>query len=108
MNDDKEIISLLQKDLSLDLPENILLNDAAKYLAAHINQLIQNDFHKLISILYRLDVSEAKLKQLLEENTDSDAGIIIANLVIERQLQKIKSRRQFSKRDNNIDENEKW
>jgi hypothetical protein len=79
-----------------------------KVLAGRINELIQNDFQKLISILYRLDVSEEKLKHLLKENTQHDAGLIITDLIIERQIQKIKSRQRFGRRDNDIDENEKW
>jgi hypothetical protein len=79
-----------------------------KILAARINELIQLDFQKLISILYRLDVSEKKLKTLLEESSTTDAGYIITELIIERQIQKIKSRQQFRQPDNDIDENEKW
>jgi hypothetical protein len=108
MNNDNEIISLIRDDMAIELPENILLLEAAGLLAVHINKLIQTDFHKLISILYRLDVSETRLRQLLEENKDSDAGLIIADLIIERQIQKLKSRQQFRQRDNDIDENEKW
>ena len=94
--------------MAIELPANILLKEAAALLAVYVNKLIQTDFHKLISILYRLDVSETKLRQLLEENTGSDAGSIIADLIIERQIKKIKSRKQFSQQDNDIDENEKW
>jgi hypothetical protein len=108
MDNDKEIIRHLRDDMAIDLPENILLNEAAALLAVYINKLIETDFHKLISILYRLDVSEIKLRKLLEENTGSDAGLIIADLIIERQIQKIKSRQQFGRNDNMIDENEKW
>ena len=79
-----------------------------KILAERVNELILNDFQKLISILYRLDVSEEKLKQLLKETLPTDAGIIITDLIIERQIQKIKSRQQFSRPHNDIDENEKW
>lgn len=77
-------------------------------LAEKINSLLIGDFDKLISILYRMDVSESKLKQLLKESPARDAAMIIADLMIERQVQKIKSRQQFSQRDNNIDEDEKW
>jgi len=108
MNNDKEIISVLRKEMAIELPENILLRDATIKLAAHINTLIQTDFQRLVSLLYRIDVSENKLRSLLEKNPGADAGLIIAELIIERQLQKIKSRRQFTRRDNNIDENEKW
>src|SRR5436190_24222352 len=77
-------------------------------LAVRINELIEHHFQRLISILYRLDVPEEKLKRLLKENKDQDAGFIIANLIVERHEEKIKSREQFSKRDPGIDENEKW
>jgi hypothetical protein len=79
-----------------------------KVLVEKINDLINNDFQKLVSILYRMDVSEIKLKQLLTENTGTNAGIIIANLMIERQEQKIISRQQFRKKDENISDDEKW
>ena len=77
-------------------------------LEEKINGLLVGDFDRLISILYRMDVSELKLKQLLKENQAEDAAKIIALLMIERQAEKIKSRQQFSQRDNDIDENEKW
>jgi hypothetical protein len=77
-------------------------------LAEKINSLLISDFDRLISILYRMDVSELKLKQLLKESPAEDAAMIIADLMIERQAQKIKSRQQFSQRDNDIDEDEKW
>ena len=72
-----------------------------------INQLVHSDFPKLVSVLYRLDISEQKLKQLLNEHKDIDAAVIIADLIIERQLQKIKTKENF-KPDSNIPENEKW
>jgi len=45
---------------------------------------------------------------MLENNNGENAATLIANLIIERQLQKIKSRQQFSQRDNDIDDEEKW
>lgn len=78
-------------------------------LAEKVNELLLRDFNKLVSILYRMDVNEIKLRQLLKDNPDVDAGHLIAEMMIERNLQKIKSRQQSnSQRDNNIDENEKW
>lgn len=76
-------------------------------LSAYIHQLINKDFQKLVSILYRLDVNEKKLKQLLEEK-NVDAGFIIADAIIERQKEKIASRKKFSGSGNNISEEEKW
>ncbi|HEV7783000.1 MAG TPA: hypothetical protein VGO58_17110 [Chitinophagaceae bacterium] len=78
-----------------------------KDLAATINDLIANDFQKLISHLYRMDISEPGLRMLLKEKPDSNAGLLIAELMIERQLQKIKSRKE-SKSNDDIPEDEKW
>lgn len=77
-------------------------------LTDKINDLVVNDFDRLIAILYRMDVSDVKLKHLLKENPAEDAGRIIAELMIERQAQKIQSRKKFSKKDEKIDEDEKW
>ncbi|WP_026768337.1 hypothetical protein [Asinibacterium sp. OR53] len=76
-------------------------------LAARINRLITDDFSGLINLLYRLDISEAKLKKLLSEHPQEDAGKIIAELIIERQQQKLQARQQFHREDN-IPEDEKW
>ncbi len=78
-------------------------------LVDRINVLLDADFQALVSILYRMDVSETKLKQLLQESAGIDAGNIIADLMIERQAEKIRSRQQFGRKDDEqIDENEKW
>ncbi|MBL0134480.1 MAG: hypothetical protein IPP79_10985 [Chitinophagaceae bacterium] len=67
----------------------------AEQMIALINELIVNDFDKLVQLLYRLDIDELKLKTILRNNPDTDAGKIITALIIERQLQKKKSREEF-------------
>lgn len=108
MEHNKELIPVLNADLAINLPAEISDKELLQQLAEYINHLIVRDFNQLVSILYRLDVSENKLKQMLSDNNNEDAGKIIATLIMERQLEKIKSRRQFKQRDNTIDEDEKW
>ncbi len=99
------------KEVARDLGISITGNDADKNrqaLALRVNELLERDFERLLSILYRMDVSEQKLKQWLLESPGVDAGLIIADLMIERHDQKIKSRQQFKQRDNDISEEEKW
>jgi hypothetical protein len=102
-----ELIETINKSLGIDLPDNIDLNDLQKKLNQYINHLIKNDFEKLVMLLYRIDVSEIKLKQLLQQNNKKDASEIISKLIIERQLQKIKTRNQFKQEKNN-DGEERW
>ncbi len=100
----EEIIQTINTDL---LPETSV-NIFRKKLAAYINELINHDFEKLVNILYRIDVSEQRLKTLLASSPETDAGLLIAELIIERQLQKIKSRRQFKEPNKDISDEEKW
>jgi len=103
----KDLIPILRQSLEIDLPENISFDLLKERLSSHINFLIQSDFQKLVSILYRVDVSESKLKHLLKENQGFDAAKIITDMIIERQLQKIKSRQEH-RNNENISDDEKW
>jgi len=102
-----DLIPILRQSLEIELPENISFEVLRERLSSHINFLIRTDFQKLVSILYRVDVNESKLKQLLKENPDADAANIISDLIIERQLQKIRSRQEH-RPDENINDDEKW
>ncbi len=104
----EDLIQEINTALSIELPTNIDLEEMRKRLAVHINHLIQHDFQKLIFILYRIDVSEKKLKTLLQDNVGEDAGGLIASLLIERQLQKINTRREYRSRATDEGSEEKW
>lgn len=83
------------------------LEELRKKLSAYINQLINTDFEKLISLLYRIDVNETKLRNLLAASAGREAAQLITDLIIERQLQKIESRKN-SKPQDDIPEDERW
>ena len=69
-----------------------------------INELINKDFNALIQLLYRVDVNEKKLKSILKQHQDVDASVLIADLIVERQLQKIATKKQFKSNENNNDD----
>lgn len=104
----KDLIPEINQSLAISLPNSISLEMLREKLAMHINHLINNDFEKLVFYLYRIDVNESGMKQLLDQKEGENAAGLIADLIIERQLQKIKSRQQFRERDSDINENEKW
>jgi hypothetical protein len=105
----EENIPFVQEQLSGDfnLPVTNNKQQFTEALAAGINQLIQTDFARLINMLYRIDISEQTLKETLEKEADKDAGELIAGLIIERQLQKLKARARF-KPSRNIPDDDKW
>lgn len=69
-------------------------------LVSFIDDLIRNDFNRLVSMLYRADISEEKLKQKLTENKDhtTPSAEIIALLFIEREEEKMVSRAKYRSR----------
>lgn len=80
------------------------LSRLEELLSQKINTMIQFDFAGLIRILYRIDVDENKLSLLLNGNSTEDSGLVLARLLIARQLEKIKSRKQYKSKNLNVDE----
>ena len=104
----KNLIPAINQSLEVSIPDTAGLEELKEKLVLHINYLINHDFEKLVFYLYRIDVNESRMKYLLDQKEGENAAELIADLIIERQLEKIKSRQQFRQRDNDIDENEKW
>lgn len=95
----KALLYDLNTSYGLDLQETPTMDALEALLAEKINDMINKDFNALVQLLYRIDVSESKLRQLLQENTKTDADRTIARLILERQWQKIITRRKYSQGD---------
>ena len=108
----------MEKEKSISLPDKIVevsrslqpnsLHEIREKLIALINELIKKDFQTLIQLLYRIDVNEKKIRIYLTGMPNEDAGAVLADLIIERQLQKIESRKKFGPKDNRESDEEKW
>ncbi len=81
---------------------------AKQQLVERINEMILHDFNRLLSILYRMDVNEDRVNAMLKQHQGNDAAEIIAALMMERELQKIRSRQQFKRSQQEDDGEEKW
>ena len=62
-----------------------------------VAELIEKDFARLVQVLYRMDVEEEKLKKAFAENVGKDAATIIAELILQRHLQKLQTRAENKK-----------
>ncbi len=102
-----ELITSVNNELALELPVSSSIEQLKEQLTVHINNLINHDFEKLIYYLYRIDVHEEKIKHLLQQHEGENAAGIIAQLIIDRQIQKIKFRKEFQSPPADSDE-EKW
>ena len=88
---DEEKIPLVVSDDKLGRVRDILISEIAN--------LIEHNMERLKWILYRIDVSEQKLQAALAENAPADAPVIIADMIIERQIQKAETRLKFKSRE---------
>src|SRR6476469_5700305 len=93
---ERELIEIINKHIDTAFTEDTSMQELQQKLIVYINSLIQTDFQKLVAILYRVDVDENKLKTILKNEAGKDAADIIAGLIIEREMQKIQTRKQFS------------
>jgi hypothetical protein len=89
-------------------------NDSGRFaelkeqLAGIINFLITHHFERLVHLLYTIDVDERQLKEALHHHKDKDAAVVMAELVLQRQLQKVVARGSFYSDPGNIPEEERW
>jgi hypothetical protein len=92
----KSVASLF--GLSLEQIDSNSNEQLFEVLSNYLNHLIEHDFNQLVAILYRIDVSEDKVRQTLANApTESNSGKLIAQLIIEREQQKMYWREKYKK-----------
>ena len=101
-NDDN--IKALLWSYEIIVPDQIVFLEEHSYeelyenLAKHLDHLITTDFNNLIAILYRIDISQEKAIAGLAENAKKEsAGHTLARMIIDRQLEKVITRRKYRK-----------
>ena len=95
---------LISKDFQLEGDDTLIngydipdINKFHNNLILLIDYLIENDMHRLLNVMYRLDVSEAKFHDTMQSLSKEEAAIQLANLIIEREMQKVKTRLHYKK-----------
>lgn len=79
--------------------EALTIHEAKRRLLKLIQDLLDNNFNLLVNLLYRIDVSEIKLKQKLVDSSPDQLADEITELIIERQKQKLITREKYKNRD---------
>jgi len=89
------LIKIISKDF--DINENLTDNQLREAMIDAFAYLVDNDFPKLIQILYKADVDQYKLKELLETAEGRSSAEVIADAYMERQMAKIETWKKYSK-----------
>lgn len=75
------------------------LNFIHEKLELVINHMLEHNFEKLCNAMYRLDVSERKFHEVLTGTAPEVIGSRLADLVIEREMQKVRTREMYRKKE---------
>ena len=102
------LIQLINAELDLDVTPAVSFAELKGRIESVVRDLIRHNMTKLAGILYRVDVNERKLKYLLQEKAGLDAAVIITELIIDRQLEKIALRKKYTPPPTDIPDEEKW
>ncbi|WP_231491994.1 hypothetical protein [Pedobacter sp. Leaf170] len=89
------LIKIISKDF--DINENLTENQLRDAMVDAFAYLVDNDFPKLIQILYKADVDQHKLKELLETTEGKSSAEVIADAYIARQKAKVETWKKYSK-----------
>lgn len=105
MEENEQLAGLLNKDLgtyeeNMVIPSNGIDRDAIRdKLAIVIAHLLEHNFEKLLQAMYRLDVAEPKFHRAMHESAPVDLPYALADLVIEREMQKVRTRIMYKRNE---------
>lgn len=90
-----QVVEMTNKDVGLSLSPSSIADYAhlIRELSRTVEYLIDKDFEKLMQILYRIDISETKVK--LAFGLEHNVAYEIALLIIEREEQKVITREKY-------------
>lgn len=99
-----KVVAQLQKDFQfynekISLESDCLnpYNSLFEQVLPIISRMLNLDSARFFSLLYSIDISEKKVKEILFGNNVLDAGEEITHLILERELQKVLTRIAYSK-----------
>lgn len=96
-----DLSKLITKDLRVDhneveISEETNANDLHAQLTKLIRHMLDADFQYLMNAMYRIDISENALNSALNTPNPEHVASEIAHLVIQREIQKLETRKKYS------------
>ncbi len=61
-----------------------------------VDELLNDDYPKLMAMLYRIDLDDELLNRKLKESAQADTDEVITDLILKRELQKVIIREMYS------------
>lgn len=75
-------------DVDLEPSPRISMEDVRRFVRNHVEKLLESNPAMLMSILYRIDVEEAKVQHAMKDVPPAQLPDRLTDLIIDRQLEK--------------------
>ncbi|WP_020538260.1 hypothetical protein [Lewinella cohaerens] len=95
----RQLATLLRQDFAIDQIEASSEEDLLRMLVDHLDFLIDKRMEWLLSLMYRMDIDEAKVQAALLPTATEPANIGLARLIIERQKRRIYTKQHYRPED---------
>ncbi len=88
------LVDKLNKDFSLEkesLPALNDINPIREHFIKKIAELMAKDYNRFLNTLYRIDIDESRVREILHSKDKLRIPERLADLIIERQLLRVKT-----------------
>ena len=102
--DTKEVYSIISLNFELQKADVLTIDDVKRILGARIRELLDKNVERLVSIIYRIDLSQKKIDEIFKNESKDEIALQIADAVIERQLLKVQTRKLYKNKGDKLEE----
>ncbi len=88
------LVDKLEKDFYLEKDNLPAVNNAElirNHLIAKVKDLMAKNYDRFLNSMYRIDVNESKVREILNSKDKTHIPDMLADLIIERQLLRVKT-----------------
>lgn len=95
----RQLATLLSQDFDIEHTMESSEEDLLRMLVDHLDFLIDNRMEWLLSLMYRMDIDEAKVQAALLPTAAEPANIGLARLILERQKRRVFTKQHYRPED---------
>ncbi|WP_291777583.1 hypothetical protein [Cecembia sp.] len=77
------------------IKEELNEEDLIQLILPTVKKMLDRDLERLLSICYRIDLGENKLKKILHESAPESMAYELSSALVKRQIQKIEIRQKY-------------
>ena len=103
-NEIKDVYSIISRNFEVETSGELTIESLVKLLSVRIRELLDRNLEKLVSIMYRIDLNQSKVDKIFENVSKDEIAYQLSVLIIERQIEKVRTRRLYKSTGGEIEE----